>query len=141
MDAFLIHSARLRVPSVSKSRLLATRDALLTDASENYTIIGSDNGLLPSRRQSIIWTSAVIVLIVPLVSHITADKLQTTKLDMIFQIALPINWFETIFTTTISVDDILQDLQYYRDKSTTQTPLIKIDNLLSVCLCSSLNWN
>ena len=33
VDAFLIHSARLRVPSVSKSHLIATRHALLTDAS------------------------------------------------------------------------------------------------------------
>ena len=30
------------------------------------TIIGSDNGLLPGRRQVIIWTNAVILLIVPL---------------------------------------------------------------------------
>ena len=30
------------------------------------TIIGSDNGLLPGRRQAIIWTNAVILLIGPL---------------------------------------------------------------------------
>ena len=29
-------------------------------------IIGSDNGLLPGRRQAIIWTNAVILLIGPL---------------------------------------------------------------------------
>ena len=30
------------------------------------TIIGSDNGLLPERRQAIIWTNAGILLIGPL---------------------------------------------------------------------------
>ena len=29
----------------------------------NLTIIGSDNGLSPGRRQAIIWTSAIILLI------------------------------------------------------------------------------
>ena len=32
----------------------------------NLTIIGSDNGLSPGRRQAIIWTNAVILLIEPL---------------------------------------------------------------------------
>ena len=32
----------------------------------NLTIIGSDNGLSPGRRQAIIWTSAGILLIGPL---------------------------------------------------------------------------
>ena len=32
----------------------------------NLTIIGSDNGLSPERRQAIIWTSAGILLIEPL---------------------------------------------------------------------------
>ena len=32
----------------------------------NLTIIGSDNGLSPGRRQAIIWTNAGILLIVPL---------------------------------------------------------------------------
>ena len=35
----------------------------------NLTIIGSDNGLSPGRRQAIIWTSAGILLIVPLGTH------------------------------------------------------------------------
>ena len=34
--------------------------------SGNLTIIGSDNGLLPSLRQAIIWTNAGILLIRPL---------------------------------------------------------------------------
>ena len=33
---------------------------------ENLTIIGSDNGLSPGRRQAIIWTNAGILLIRPL---------------------------------------------------------------------------
>ena len=32
----------------------------------NLTIIGSDNGLSPGRRQAIIWTNAGILLIEPL---------------------------------------------------------------------------
>ena len=32
----------------------------------NLTIIGSDNGLSPGRRQAIIWTNAGILLIGPL---------------------------------------------------------------------------
>ena len=35
-------------------------------ASVNYTIIGSDNGLLPVRHQAIIWTNAGILFIWPL---------------------------------------------------------------------------
>ena len=34
------------------------------------TIIGSDNGLLPGRRQAIIWTNAGILLIGPLGTNI-----------------------------------------------------------------------
>ena len=33
------------------------------------TIIGSDNGLSPGRRQTIIWTNAVVLLIAPLVTN------------------------------------------------------------------------
>ena len=33
---------------------------------DNLTIIGSDNGLLPGRRQAIIWTNAGILSIGPL---------------------------------------------------------------------------
>ena len=33
---------------------------------DNLTIIGSDNGLSPGRRQAIIWTNAGILLIGPL---------------------------------------------------------------------------
>ena len=35
-------------------------------ASVNYTIIDSDNGLSPGRRQAIIWTNAGVLLIGPL---------------------------------------------------------------------------
>ena len=37
----------------------------------NLTIIGSDNGLSPGRRQAIIWTNAGIVLIGPLGTQIS----------------------------------------------------------------------
>ena len=35
------------------------------------TIIGSDNGLAPVRRQAIIWTNAGILLIGPLGTHLS----------------------------------------------------------------------
>ena len=35
-------------------------------ASGNYTIIDSDNGLSPERRQAIIWTNVSLLLIKPL---------------------------------------------------------------------------
>ena len=35
-------------------------------SSSKLTIIGSDNGLLPGRRQAIIWTSGGILLIRPI---------------------------------------------------------------------------
>ena len=33
---------------------------------ENWTVIGSDNGLSPDRRQAIIWANAGLLLIGPL---------------------------------------------------------------------------
>ena len=39
---------------------------MFRDNVSNLTIIGSDNGLSPGRRQSIIWTNAGILLIGPL---------------------------------------------------------------------------
>ena len=38
------------------------------------TIIGSDNGLSPGRRQAIIWTNAGIVLIGPLETNFSEIK-------------------------------------------------------------------
>ena len=35
-----------------------------------FTIIGSDNGLVPSRRQAIIWTNAELMLIGLLGTHL-----------------------------------------------------------------------
>ena len=37
----------------------------------NLTIIGSDNGLAPGRRQAIIWTNAGILLIGPLGTNVS----------------------------------------------------------------------
>ena len=39
-------------------------------ASVNRVIIGSDNGLSPIRRQTIIWTNAGILLIGPLETNL-----------------------------------------------------------------------
>ena len=38
----------------------------VADFNGNLTIIGSDNGLSPGRRQAITWTNAGILLIGPL---------------------------------------------------------------------------
>ena len=45
----------------------------------NLTIIGSDNGLAPGRRQAIIWTSAVILLIVPLGTNFSEISIEIIK--------------------------------------------------------------
>ena len=39
--------------------------------SVNYTIIDSDNGLLPARHQAINWTNAGILLIEPLETNLS----------------------------------------------------------------------
>ena len=43
------------------------------------TIIGSDNGLSPGRRQAIIWTSAGILLIGPLGTHFSETLIKIYK--------------------------------------------------------------
>ena len=40
------------------------------------TIIGSDNGLSPERRQAIIWTNAVILLIGPLGTNFSENRIE-----------------------------------------------------------------
>ena len=47
------------------------------------TIIGSDNGLSPERRQTIIWTNAGILLIGPLVTNFSEIliEIQTFSLN------------------------------------------------------------
>ena len=42
----------------------------------NLTIIGSDNGLLPGRRQAIIWTNARILLIGPLGTNFSENSIE-----------------------------------------------------------------
>ena len=42
----------------------------------NLTIIGSDNGLSPGRRQAIIWTNAGILLIGPLGTNFSEILIQ-----------------------------------------------------------------
>ena len=51
----------------------------------NLTIIGSDNGLSPGRRQAIIWTSAGMFLIEPLGTTCRNDMVQY---NMIFDRAM-----------------------------------------------------
>ena len=43
----------------------------------NLAIIGSDNGLLPGRRQAIIWTNAGILLIGPVGTNFSENMIQT----------------------------------------------------------------
>ena len=42
----------------------------------NIAIIASDNGLLPGRRQAIIWTNAGILLIGPLETNFSENLIQ-----------------------------------------------------------------
>ena len=62
-----------RTPTSEKWVIMSTYYGLLTHwgrvthiCVRNLTIIGSDNGLPPSRRQAIIWTNAGLLLIGPL---------------------------------------------------------------------------
>ena len=49
----------------------------------NLTIIGSDNGLSPDRRQAIIWTSAGMLLIGPLgTNFIEENALENVVCEM-----------------------------------------------------------
>ena len=45
------------------------------------TIIGSDNGLSPGRRQAIIWTNAEIILIRPLETNVIEMLFETLTLS------------------------------------------------------------
>ena len=49
-------------------------------ASVNKAIIGSDNGLSPGRRQPVIWTNDVILLIGPLATNFSEILYQNSKL-------------------------------------------------------------
>ena len=66
----LIYNAAINytgVASFSSLQLLLTHWGQMTHKCVgNLTIIGSDNGLSPGRRQAIIWTNAGILLIGPL---------------------------------------------------------------------------
>ena len=52
------------------------------------TIIGSDNGLSPGRRQAIIWTNAVILLIGPLEILVGIQTLSVRKMHLKMSSAL-----------------------------------------------------
>ena len=55
----------------------------------NLTIIGSDNGLSPERRQAIIWTNAGILLIGPLGTNFSdiSIRIQTFSFKMHFKMS------------------------------------------------------
>ena len=48
----------------------------------NLTIIGSDNGLSPSRRQAIIWTSGGIVFIGPLGTNLSEILIEIPTISL-----------------------------------------------------------
>ena len=49
----------------------------------NLTIIGSDNGLSPDRRQAIIWTSGGILFIGPLGTNFSETSIEIIKVSFI----------------------------------------------------------
>ena len=57
----------------------AIRENRAVITSLSFSIIGSDNGLSPGRRQAIIWTNAGILLIEPLGTNFTEifNEIQT----------------------------------------------------------------
>ena len=71
------------------------------------TIIGSDNGLSPGRRQAIIWTNAGILLFVPLVTnsseilmefHIQENAIETVVCEM----AAVLSWPQCVKWVTVT---------------------------------------
>ena len=61
------------------------------------TIIGSDNGLTPERRQSIIWTNAGILLIGPLGTNISEILIEILTFSFIE------NAFESVVCETAAI--------------------------------------
>ena len=67
-----------KIASIIHARNLTHWGRVTHICVSNLTIIGSDNGLSPGRRQAIIWTNAGILLIEPLgtnFSEISIEKL------------------------------------------------------------------
>ena len=72
------------------------------------TIIGSDNGLSPGRRQAIIWTNDGILLIGPLRTNFSEilSKIQTfsfKKMHLKTSSAQCVNWYINITYCTINI--------------------------------------
>ena len=63
----------------------------------NQTIIGSDNGLSPGRRQTIIWTNAGILLIRTLGTHFNENLLE------IMTFSFKKNLFESVVCETAAI--------------------------------------
>ena len=69
LQTFTRHLFSITIQQDTHSELIGTECRIY--ASVNYTNIGSDNGLSPSRRQAINWTNAWISLIAPLDMNFT----------------------------------------------------------------------
>ena len=60
------------------------------------TIIGSHNGLLPGRRQAIIWTNAEILLIGPPGTNFSEISIEIYTFSFIFEFEFEENTFENV---------------------------------------------
>ena len=66
-NQYLKHGSMFSLQHITEAIKLLTHWGRVTHICVgNLTIIGSDNGLSPCRRQAIIWTNAGILLIAPL---------------------------------------------------------------------------
>ena len=78
----LIHKSMLRIFAVSNKNVLNTLThwgRVTHICVSNLTIIGSDNGLSPDRRQAIIWTNSGILLTGPLGTNFSEILIQNSK--------------------------------------------------------------
>ena len=64
----------------------------------NLTIISSDNGFSPGRRQTIIWTNAGILLIGPL-----GTNFSKILIEIIYNIFIQGNAFKTVICETVTI--------------------------------------
>ena len=82
------------------------------------TIIGSDNGLSPGRRQAIIWTNAGILWIGTLGTNFS-DILSEIRIFSFKKMGLNVSsakwWTFCIGLNVLSSDDLLVELKHYTD--------------------------
>ena len=84
--ALFIHAGWFATMSIWNSNILPHNENTLTHwrrvthiCVSKLTIIGSDNGLSPNRRQAIIWTNAGILLIGPLGTNFNEISIEIHK--------------------------------------------------------------